>query len=83
MGQIIEKENLEKIKKLVVKYKECHDEIKTLEERMESLSKDMNFKLDELNSLRQEEQELYKILSEKYGSGYLDTQNIEWIQENK
>lgn len=82
MGQKLEKENLEKARSLMVKYKECHEEIKELEQKMESLSNDMNRKLSELSSLREEEKGLYEKLSQTYGDGFLDTQNLEWINQN-
>lgn len=82
MGQKLEKENLEKVRSLMAKYKDCHEEIKGLEKKMEELTNDMNYKLSELNNLREEERGLYELLSEMYGSGFLDTQTLEWINQN-
>jgi|688.fasta_scaffold522120_2 hypothetical protein len=82
MGQKLEKEDLDKVKLLMLKYKECHDEIKGLEQKMEEISNDMNFKLSDLNGLRDEERILYEKLAQTHGSGYLDTQNLEWINQN-
>lgn len=65
---------------LMRKYTICHDEIQKLTEKMESIQNEMEYRIQELNSLRSEEESFYSELEKTHGPGFLDTQTLEWIK---
>jgi regulator of replication initiation timing len=65
-------------KNLMNQYSQCHGAIKELEEQMGRLKSEMEFRIHELKSLRQEEEQFHSELEKQYGPGSLDTQNLEW-----
>ena len=65
-------------KHLMHQYAQCHGSIKELEDQMDRIKSEMEFRINELKSLRQEEEQFHLKLEKEYGPGSLDTQNLEW-----
>jgi chromosome segregation ATPase len=66
-------------KQMMNRYGECHSTIKELEEQMDRLQSEMEFRINELKTLRQEEELFHSELEKEHGPGLLDTQSLEWI----
>lgn len=83
----IEKQN---ILDLMSNYKNLHEEIAKVEKTITELTSSLKelYKVQggitkDLEDTRDKEATLIKMLVEKYGEGRLDTQNFEWITNNK
>lgn len=75
----LEESQKSRAKHLIHEYSRCHEAIKELEEQMERVQSEMEYRISELKSLRYEEEQFHKELEKEHGPGSLDTQNLEWI----
>lgn len=75
----LEPAHIKRVKMMMNQYVECHESIKRLEEEMDRLKSEMEFRINELKSIREAEEEFYSELEKEHGPGTLDTQSLEWI----
>ena len=69
------------IASLMDKYRNIHNNINEVENKLSNLNQEQHMLTDELENVRSDEKQFGEYLKEKYGPGKLDTLTLEYITE--
>ena len=77
----LEEKEIEQAKLITSDFREVHDEIILIQEKMDELQKTSSFLIEKLNHIRSREEEFVSGLKNKYGSGNLNPFDLTYTKE--